>query len=555
MKTNRLGIPIIFLICLGSVLLLSVEIQEKYVVEPIDPVEETIEYHPPELFLNEDKSVYDQDSDGYVDIFEVTVYPPDDIYHDLGYINTNINYIAGSYSEDTLDPQARITLQIDGIDYEGTLELRGQSSRLLDQKSYKIKLFDDVNAFKGMRVLNLNKHYKDNFRIRNKLAYDVLEEMDNLIGLRTRFVRLYITEGGKRSDFGLFTLVEQPNKAFLSSHGLDADGQLYKAEFFEFLRYDGVLEASSSPLYSEENFNQHLEVRENPDHDKLVYLLESINDPKNNINDVITHHFSRENILSYVAINTLLDNYDSNSRNYLLYSPAYSHIWYFVLWDLDKTMREEEKEHWSFGVSNYWGVELFNRFFRDPDNVNLLVERVEEIYASFTPDKMTSRLETYAPIIQTHMIESVDYGYFKDDILDSRHRHPDLNTLEDFWDKYYELAYLPTENRERFYRNLEKPYPYFIHFEQDETARFSWDLSFDMQGDAVTYTLLIASDAAMTDILYEETTGELSIELNTLPEGSRYYTIKATDEHGNQQLPFNQTLYDGTIYRGVEVID
>lgn len=202
------------------------------------------------------------------------------------------------------------------------------------------------------------------------------------------------------------------------------------------------------------------------------------------------------------------------------------------------------------GVSNF-----FNRFFRDPDNVNLLIERVEEIYASFTPDKMTSRLKTYAPIIQSQMIESVDYGYFKDDVLDSRHRHPDLNTLEDFWEKYYELAYLPTENRERFYRNLEKPYPYFIHFEQDDTARFSWDLSFDMQGDAVTYTLLIASDAAMTDILYEESTGELSIELISLPEGSKYYTIKATDEHGNQQLPFNQTLYDGTIYRGVEIID
>ncbi len=79
MKANRLGIPIIFLICLGSVLLLSVEIQEKYVVEPNEPLEETIEYHPPELLLNEDKSVYEQDPDDHVDIFEVSVYPPDDV--------------------------------------------------------------------------------------------------------------------------------------------------------------------------------------------------------------------------------------------------------------------------------------------------------------------------------------------------------------------------------------------------------------------------------------------------------------------------------------------
>ncbi len=136
-------------------------------------------------------------------------------YYDLDYINTNINYIAGSYSEDTLDPQARITLQIDGINYEGTLELRGQSSRLLDQKSYKIKLFDNVDAFKGMRVLNLNKHYKDNFRIRNKLAYDVLEEMDNLIWFTNtlcqvvhyrrwqtiRFWSLYLSRATQQSFF------------------------------------------------------------------------------------------------------------------------------------------------------------------------------------------------------------------------------------------------------------------------------------------------------------------------------------------------------------------
>lgn len=554
MKTGRLGIPLFVLIVLGVVLVFSIQVKQDTLVD-FEEEEVSVEYVAPELLLREDKTVYDRDDDGSVDIFEVTVLPPEGIYKTMAYINENVNYESGEYTNDDSDPQAQVILKVEGQEYYGTLELRGQSSRLEDQKSYKIKLFDDQGTFNGLQVLNLNKHYKDILRIRNKLAYDLIEDIDGLIGLRTRFVRLYIWENGVKEDYGLFTLVEQPNKAFLDSHGLDADGQLYKAEFFEFLRYKGILEDPSSPTYSEDNFNRLLEVRENPDHDKLVALLDRINNPTNNINDIVNDNFSKENMLTWIAYNTLLDNYDSNSRNYLLYSPAYSHVWYFVPWDLDKTMRKEEKAHWSFGISNYWGVELFNRFFRDPANRDALIEKVEELYLLFTPNEMRRRLDSYRPVLEEHMFGSADYYFYKDDILDSRHRHPDINTEKDFWEAYYELALMPTENRKRFYRNLERPYPFFIDYTTEDGHRFSWDLAFDMQGDAVTYTIKLAADVEMLEVLYAEETGELSVVLDEIPEGAKYWTVVAMDSKGNEQIPFNQTLQDGYIYIGVEKIE
>lgn len=555
MKKSRLGIPIVFLIILGVVLVLSITVEQEAPIDSGEMPEIQMEYTAPELVMREDKSIYSQDKNSEVDIFNVTVFPPEGIYQTLQFINENINYDVGDYHKDSTDPQVQISLEISGKTFKGTMELRGQSSRRKDQKSYKIKLFDDEGTFEGMQVLNLNKHYSDSLRIRNKLAYDLIEEIDGLVGLRTRFIRLYITEGGHPVDYGLFTLVEQPNKLFLESHGLDENGQLYKVEFFEFLRYQGILEGITDPRYSEDHFNQLLEVRENPDHEKLVALLEQINDPTKNINDIVENHFSKENLLTWIAFNTLLDNYDSNSRNYLLYSPSYSHIWYFIPWDLDKTMRKKEKTHWSFGISNYWGVELFNRFFRDPSNRDALIEKVEELYFMFTPAEMRKRLKDYQPVIEEHMLGSIDYQFYEADIISSRYQYPDINSIDDFWSEYNNLVMLPTENRKRFYRNLERPYPFFIHYEKEPVHTFTWDLAFDMQGDAIIYTLRLSSDIEMSNILLEKETGELILTLDELPDGSRFWSVIATDINGNEQMPFNQISKDGFIYVGVEKIE
>lgn len=57
----------------------------------------------------------------------------------------------------------------------------------------------------------------EGLRFRNKLAYDLMKDIPQMISARTQFVHLYVkdeTEGGSGvfEDYGLFTQVEQMNK-------------------------------------------------------------------------------------------------------------------------------------------------------------------------------------------------------------------------------------------------------------------------------------------------------------------------------------------------------
>src|SRR6185369_6918071 len=111
------------------------------------------------------------------------------------------------------------------------------------QKSFKIELKKGEGTWRGQRTIALNKHVFDPSRVRNKLNFDLLKQVPNMVSLRTQFVHLYVkdeTSDPWRSnfeDYGLFTQIELPDKTFLKAHLLDPKGQLYKTTFFEFDRY------------------------------------------------------------------------------------------------------------------------------------------------------------------------------------------------------------------------------------------------------------------------------------------------------------------------------
>lgn len=86
----------------------------------------------------------------------------------------------------------------------------------------------------------------EGMRFRNKLAYDLIRGIPQMVGLRTQFVHLYVKDNteesdGKFEDYGIYTQVEQLNKTALKSHGLDSNGQLYKINSFEFYRYEDII--------------------------------------------------------------------------------------------------------------------------------------------------------------------------------------------------------------------------------------------------------------------------------------------------------------------------
>ena len=88
-----------------------------------------------------------------------------------------------------------------------TVQIRGQTSSRNSQKNYKIELKKNKGTWRGQRTINLNKHQTDGMRFRNKLSYDLLKGIPQLMSLRTQFVHLYVrdlTERKQRRVSGLW---------------------------------------------------------------------------------------------------------------------------------------------------------------------------------------------------------------------------------------------------------------------------------------------------------------------------------------------------------------
>ena len=152
-------------------------------------------------------------------------------------------------------------------------------------------------------------------------------------------------------DHGLYTQVEQPNKTALRAHGLDENGQLYKVNFFEFLRYGDVIRLKTDPAYDKTAFEQLLEIKGSDDHQKLIEMLDVLNDETSPMEDLFETTFDTENIAYWMAFQILLGNTDTQSRNMYLYSPLNSKRWYILDWDNDAMLSRTEWEYRNYSDS------------------------------------------------------------------------------------------------------------------------------------------------------------------------------------------------------------
>ena len=162
------------------------------------------------------------------------------------------------------------------------ITLRGHSTLSSEKKSYKIKLNAETQPWRGQMTINLNKHPNDESRLRNKIAFDLIRLIPNLTSMQTHFVNLYVKDlsagsDGGFVDYGLFTQIEQGNKLFLKNHNLDENGSLYKANYFEFLRYPEHLKNVDDPGYDPVLFEENLEICAGTNHEKLIKMIEDVN--------------------------------------------------------------------------------------------------------------------------------------------------------------------------------------------------------------------------------------------------------------------------------------
>lgn len=428
-----------------------------------------------------------------------------------------------------------------------TVQIRGQTSSRNAQKNYKIELKKNKGTWRGQRTINLNKHQTEGMRFRNKLSYDLLKGIPQLMSLRTQFVHLYVRDLSKGDnaefqDYGLYTQVEQLNKTGMKNHGMDSNGQLYKINSFEFYRHEDVIKKADDPTYDQKAFEKLLEIKGDSDHTKLINMLTALNDNSQSIDSVLEKYFDRENLTYWMAYQILTGNVDTQNRNTYLYSPQNSNTWYLIPWDNDGSfMRTEyaiqnrsDQGSWECGVSNYWGNVLFQRCLQSDDFREELDAAVLDVKSYLSEERISSMIQAYRTVTQTYLKKMPDQMYAP------------------LTDAEYETiaSAIPSEveqNYKLYKESLEKPMPFYIGVPTIEgnTLKFSWDASYDFNAEDITYTVELAKDYQFKEIIYRQDKLLIPEAQTTVPADGQYFLrVRATNASGKTQDAFDYYVTD-----------
>ena len=365
-----------------------------------------------------------------------------------------------------------------------TVQIRGQSSSKNEQKNYKIELKSGKGKWRGQRTIALNKHMGEGLRFRNKMAYDLIKGIDQMMGLRTQFVHLYVKDETSGSDsfddYGLYTQVEQLNKTALQVHGLDKNGQLYKVNYFEFYRDEDVIKLADDPDYDQAKFEEKLEIKGDNDHTKLIAMLNDLNDYSVPMSEILGKYFDTENLAYWMAFQLLTGNIDTQSRNMYLYSPTNSDTFYLLDWDNDgMLMRKEyeirqrsEGQSWENGVSNYWGNILFRRCLQTKSFRTALGKAVKDEYKYMSADRINSMVRRYRSIVEPYVRKMPDS------------MHEPLTSSQ--YDTVANQLHSEIEQNYQTYRTgFNKPMPFYIGKPTPTNGKLklSWDVSYDFNDE------------------------------------------------------------------------
>lgn len=518
--------------------------------------------------LRDKESVYEDDDEGSVVTMYLTVREGNSA-ENTNHTWTEVNTYSKYWYEENHIPQYAVEGILQVGDENGPLagevgygalvpnaiiKIRGQTSTRREQKNYKIELKEEAGEWRGQQTINLNKHVNEGLRFRNKLAYDLMKDIPEMMSARTQFVHLYVkdeTTGGSGvfEDYGLYTQVEQINKRYLRTHGLDNNGHLYKIENFEFYQYEDAIKLATDPTYDQDAFEDYLEIKGDEDHSKLIAMLRDVNDYSIPIEETVEKWFDTENLCYWMGFHILTGNIDTNARNYFLYSPLNVEKFYIMSWDNDgsfSTLEDQlegnivESGSWESGLSNYWGNVLYQRMFKNEQYRDELTEAIEDLHGQYlTAEKINSLISIYKPVVKP-------YVYSMPDLMYAPLTETEYDAVAD------SIVGELEQNYQYYLESLEKPMPFYIGVPQanGNSLLIVWDAAYDFDNENITYNIELSSDYLFQNIIYAEQNLRIpQVETSLLPPGQYFIRVTATNESGWTQTSFDYYVIDaGKIY-------
>ncbi|MHC5036368.1 MAG: CotH kinase family protein [Planctomycetota bacterium] len=219
-----------------------------------------------------------------------------------------------------------------GVRFKGNFSLRFAQKK----RSFKIDfdLFNPKQNFHGFVKINLHNNLMNPTHIRERLAYDLFRKA-GVPCPRATHANLVLTIPGLREGepMGIYGVVEQIDERFLANRFGDGTGTLLKAKERADFRWKG-----RDPKAYEPHFDQKTNLEEGPA-EKLFQCLHILNKtPDEDFEAAIEKVFNVESFLAFLAVNTLLSNFDAYpalARNYYIYDNPKTGKIEFIPWDMN----------------------------------------------------------------------------------------------------------------------------------------------------------------------------------------------------------------------------
>ncbi len=225
-----------------------------------------------------------------------------------------------------------------GVRYKGNFTYVASAQML--RRSFKIDLdhFDETARLHGHKKINLSNGVTDAARTRETMAF-ALYRGAGVPAPRTAYAVVTITVPGKHDKelVGLYTMIEQVDKAFLKSHFKDGKGMLLKPENLQgglqhfgadWKKYDEIYRPKNEPTKEQQA--------------RLIAftkLIHQANDAQ--FAKEIASYLDLDAFLRFTAATALMANLDSYlgfGHNFYLYLRPDTNQFAFLPWDVDLSM-------------------------------------------------------------------------------------------------------------------------------------------------------------------------------------------------------------------------
>lgn len=253
--------------------------------------------------------------------------------HQINFISSNtdlwdtlsMRYFLGSsaYTECSVSIDGNLLSGI-GLKEKGNFSNWGTSGR---KKPLKIDFSEYLSnqKYDGLKKVNLSNGFQDPSMMHDALCYKILRDA-GLPAPRTSYAKVSLNG----VYWGLYVLVEEPDKKFLNDRLPDKNGNLYKCNSSN-LEWEGNLQTSYT-----DNFEQSLSFNGDTSFTDLITLHDKINNTTSHFRDTLDAYFNIDTFLKCMAVDYLTANWDNmigHGRNFSLYHSTTDGRFHWIPWD------------------------------------------------------------------------------------------------------------------------------------------------------------------------------------------------------------------------------